>query len=606
MTASSKLPGDGGDDAAATATRAAAASPLAFKPPALAAATTVPRPATRAAGTPTGSRLTSASTGGPTGPAGAIGASSGGAPVVSASTWGVLRQPFFRGLWLCSGVYFIGNAMQSMAAAWMMVELTGSSLLAALVQTAVFLPMFLLVLPAGVLADTADRGRLLTWALLIQVAAGLLLAGLSITHHAGPATLLLLVFVCGCCTALLTPAWNSTINETLPREQLPAGITAIGISYNAARALGPALAGVVFAQVGGGWNFSLAVLGMFVMLFSIRRWPPRPHPPSRLPPERLWGGVLSALRFARHSKSVLAQLVRTVAYSGAGSGLWALLPAIGQRQLGLEASGFGLLMGCLGTGAIGAGLVIGRVRSRVALDTLVAAGCVLFGAMMLVTAWSPWHALVYPALVLAGAAWMAVMSTFNTATQTSAPPWVRARATALHTLCALGSFALGSALWGALSDLFGLPAALSTGAACMLAGVFLSRPFPLRMGQTPDVSPAAPREDLSSIADEPAPEAGPVAVEISYRIRADQARAFLAAAAQLKAPRRRDGATFWRLYRDLADPSRYVERFIVASWADYLRQRARGTQADLLIEARVRAFLQPGEAAAMAHYLAER
>ncbi|MEO9101197.1 MAG: MFS transporter [Burkholderiaceae bacterium] len=551
------------------------------------------------------SRHAASTASGPTGPAGAIGATHSSAPAVNASTWSVLRQPSYRGLWLCSAFYFIGNAMQSMAAAWMMVELTGSSLLAALVQTAVFMPMFLLVLPAGVLADTADRKRLLQWALLVQIVAGALLAVLAIGHRAGPATLLLLVFVCGCCTALLTPAWNSTINETLPREQLPAGITAIGISYNAARALGPALAGVVFAQVGGGWNYSFAVVGMLVMLWSIRRWPPRPHPPSRLPPERLWGGVLSALRFARHSKSVLAQLVRTVAYSGAGSGLWALLPAIGQSQLGLEASGFGLLMGCLGGGAIVAGLLIGRIRAHVALDTLVAVGCVLFAATMLVTAWSPWPWLAYPALMLAGAAWMAVMSTFNTATQTSAPPWVRARATALHTLCALGSFAIGSALWGALSDLFGLAAALSAGAVCMLAGVLLGRPFPLRMGQTPDVSPAAPREELT-ITDEPAPEAGPVAVEISYRIRADQARAFLAAAAQLKAPRRRDGATFWRLYRDLADPARYVERFIVTSWADYLRQRARGTQADLLIEARVRSFLKAGEAATMTHYLAER
>ncbi|MEO8249359.1 MAG: MFS transporter [Burkholderiales bacterium] len=542
---------------------------------------------------------------GPTGPAGALG-NEGSATPTSASTWSVLRHGAFRGLWVGAGIYFIGNAMQSMAAAWMMVEITGSAFFAALVQTAVFLPMFLLVLPAGVLADITDRRRLLLMSLVVQVLAGSVLAALSIAHLAGPTTLLLLIFVTGCCTALLSPAWNSTINDTLPRSELPAGITANGISYNAARALGPALAGLVFTYAGGAWNFVLAVIGTLVMLWSIRRWPPRPHPVSPLPAERLWGGILSALRFARHSKRVLAQLVRTVAYSFTGSALWALLPAIGQQRLDLDASGFGFLMGCLGIGAIGAGLAIGRIRAKMALDTLVAVGCVLYAAAMLAAAWSPWPALVYPALVLAGAAWMAVMSTFNTATQTSAPPWVRSRAVALHTLCALGSFALGSALWGGLSDVFGLSMALSAGAAGMTAGALLGRPFPLRMGRAQDVIPAKPWDDLHMIPDEPAPEAGPVSVEIGYRIKADQTAAFLEAVTQLRAPRRRDGATLWRLYRDLADPSRYVERFIVTSWGDYLRQRARSTQADQLIEARVRAFLQPGEVSTMTHYVAER
>ena len=298
------------------------------------------RPVAAPAGPLAASRHATLSAGGPTGPAGAIGASSSAAPAVNASTWSVLRQPSYRGLWLCSAVYFVGNAMQSMAAAWMMVELTGSSLLAALVQTAVFLPMFLLVLPAGVLADTADRGRLLQWALLIQVVAGTLLAALAIAHRTGPITLLLLVFVCGCCTALLTPAWNATINETLPREQLPAGITAIGISYNAARALGPALAGVVFTQVGGGWNYSIAVFGMLVMLWSIRRWPPRPHPPSRLPAERLWGGRVEcvALRTA-FEKCACA----TGAYGGVQRrGLRSVGAAAGDRAAAARAGGIRL------------------------------------------------------------------------------------------------------------------------------------------------------------------------------------------------------------------------------------------------------------------------
>ncbi|WP_326539864.1 MFS transporter [Pseudorhodoferax sp.] len=527
------------------------------------------------------------------------------APATDLTIRATLRHRAFLALLVGGSVYFVGNAMQAMATAWLMVELTGSSFLAALVQTAVFLPMFLLALPAGVLADTTDRRRLIVVSLIVQAATVALLAALVLAGWAGAATLLFLTFVAGCCTALLSPPWNSTIVDVVPRHELPQAITAVGISYNAARALGPAAAGWVFVAAGSGWVFVLAVAGVLALLEAVRRYPPRPHPPSRLPAERLWGGMLSALRFARHSETVLAQLVRTVAYSAAGSALWALLPVIAQRQLGLGAAGFGFLIGCMGAGAVLTGLVIARLRGWLGMERLVMAGCVLYAMAMLVTAYTRWAWLVYSVLLVAGGCWMAVMSTLNTATQTSVPPWVRARATAMHTLCALGSFAIGSAVWGALSDIVGLPAALTLAALGMAAGVLLVRPFPLRMGALGEVTQVKTSENLF-IVHEPDPEAGPVAVEIAYRIQPGAVDAFMEDVSLLRAPRRRDGATFWRVYRDLSDPARFVERFIVTSWADYLHQRARATLADQEIEARVRQHLLPGENTQIAHYVAER
>ena len=316
--------------------------------------------------------------------------------------------------------------------------------------------------------------------------------------------------------------------------------------------------------------------------------------------------MLSALRFARHSQAVLAQLVRTAAYSACGSALWALLPVIGQRQLGLGAAGVGLPWAAWAQAQSGAGLVLGGIRARFGLEALIRAGFLGFASAMLVAAFVRWPIAVYLALVVAGASWMSVMSTFNTATQTSAPPWVRSRAVSLHVLCALGPFAVGSAIWGALSGLFGLTLALS-----LAAGVDgLEHPAgpPLSAAHGRSAGRDAGGDDVEdfAIADEPSPEAGPVAVEIAYRIRPDEAAAFLDAASLLRAPRRRDGATFWRLYRDLAEPTRYVERFIVTSWADYLHQRARATLADQELEARVRSFVQLGEAVTLQHYIAER
>ena len=181
------------------------------------------------------------------------------------SIWSPLRQPAFRGLWLCGGVFFIGSGMQSMSASWLMIEQTGSSFLAALVQTAVFLPMFLLALPAGVLADTTDRRRLISGALIAQVAACALLALLVLSGRDGPASVLFLVFMCGCCTAVLTPAWNSSVVDPVPREEWPQAITAISIAYNAARAIGPTLAGLLFAWMGAGWVFVVTVFTTGVM-----------------------------------------------------------------------------------------------------------------------------------------------------------------------------------------------------------------------------------------------------------------------------------------------------------------------------------------------------
>jgi predicted MFS family arabinose efflux permease len=404
---------------------------------------------------------------------------------------------------------------------------------------------------------------------------------------------------------LLSPAWNTTVADAVPREDMPQAITAMSIAWNSARALGPSIAGFIFAGLGAGWVFATVVASVFAMLYVVKRWPPRPHAKSQLPTERLWGGTLAALRYARHSRLILAQLLRTVAYAGAGSALWGLLPAIAAQQLQMGATGFGLLMGCLGTGAVAAGLVLGKVRARMGLERLVATGCVVFAGAMLVTAFVKLHFVVYIALALGGAAWMAVMATFNTATQSSAPPWVRSRAAALHTVSALGSFAIGSAWWGAVSGVVGLPVTLGLAAIAMVGGAFLARPFPLRIGDVHEVTPGAAWEELY-VKDEPRPDDGPVAVELGYRIRDGEADEFLNAVTRLRDSRRRDGATIWRVYRDLGDRSRYVERFIVGSWADYLHQRARSTVADQELEARVREFVREGETVTMQHYLAER
>jgi MFS family permease len=522
----------------------------------------------------------------------------------SYSPLSALRHSAFRGLWIGSAVLFTGGSMQVMAASWLMIQLTRSSFLAALVQTAIFLPMFILALPAGVLADTMDRRRLILNTLSVQAVLLFALAVSTFLGWTGPAALLLLTFAAGCCGAFFSPAWNTSVVETVPHEEIPHAITAMAISWNCARALGPSIAGLVFAWLGAGWVFTASATGVLVMIYAVRRWPPAPHAKTTLPAERLWSGTVAGLRYARHSPMIFAQLLRTAAYSGAGSALWALLPAIAANNLHMDAAGFGVLVGCLGSGAVLAGVFLGKVRARFGLDLQVTTGCIVFAGAMVIVAFVRVPIIVFGVLAVAGAAWMAVMATFTTATQASAPPWVRSRAVAMQTISALGSFALGSAFWGAVSDIAGLSVALSAAALALVSGIFLARRFPLRMGTAGDITPVVLWEEIF-IKEAPLPDDGPVSVELGYRIDAGDAQEFLQAAMQLRAVRRRDGASLWRMYRDLGDSTRYVERFIIPSWAEYLHQRARATLADQEVETNVRKFLCKGEAVTTQHYIAE-
>jgi hypothetical protein len=253
-----------------------------------------------------------------------------------------LRHGAFRALLTGGTIYFVGNAMQAMAAAWLMVELTGSSFLAALVQTAVFLPMFLLALPAGVLADTTDRRRLILAALAVQAGVVALLALLVLAGWAGAATLLLLTFVAGCCTALLSPSWNSAIVDVVPRPNCRRPSPRWASPTTRPARWGRRLAGWCLCQPPAAAGSSCWRCWACWCCWS-RCGCTRPARtrPAGCRPSGCGAACSAALRFARHSETVLAQLVRTVAYSAAGSALWALLPVIAQRQLGLGAAGFG-------------------------------------------------------------------------------------------------------------------------------------------------------------------------------------------------------------------------------------------------------------------------
>ena len=522
----------------------------------------------------------------------------------SLSPWHPLRHRTFRTAWLAALATYLVVWMQSVGGAWYMTSLTPSPFWVAMMQTAVSLPGFFWSLPAGVLADLVDRRRLLLVTQVLMLFASGLMALLASGQWMGEVGLLFLTFLLGTGLALNAPAWQSALAEAVPREDVAQAVTLIGIAFNIARSIGPAIAGFVIVLSGSSGVFALNTVVLLYVTAVVWRWRMTART-SSLPPERLLGGMRAGLRFFVHSAPVKAFLVRTLLFSACGSALWALLPAVAHQRLGASAASFGTLIACLGLGAIAVGVLMPVIRARYTIERVLAIASVVFAITLVVVATvrSAW--IVYPVLMAGGAAWTATMSKIHAGLVTTVPSWVSSRMIALYILVTQAGMAFGALLWGALAAWQGLQTTLLVSAAALLLTRIASRRYVLRYGEEREVTHSGPVEQPAAFT-HPAMEAGPVAVELRYAIEPSSREGFIEAATRLGDVRRRTGATFWRLYRDLADDHRFTERFIVESWVEYQRQLMRTTLVDRDIEDAVRAFQRPGTPITTAYFLAER
>jgi MFS family permease len=521
----------------------------------------------------------------------------------TSSAWSPLRYPLFRVLWIATVASNVGTWMQNVAAVWLMTSLTSTPLLVALVQTATSLPVFLVGLAAGALADVVDRRRLLLftqgWMLVAAAALGIL----TLAGAATPWVVLALTFAIGLGAALNSPAWQAITNELVPRRELPAAVALGGVGFNLARAVGPALGGAVVAAAGAGVAFLLNAASFLGVMFVLYRWRREPET-STLPGERVFGAIRAGLRYARYAPALPAVLVRAGLFILCGSALWALLPLVARHRLGLGPGGYGVLLGCMGVGAVAGAALLPEARRRVTLDLLVGGASILFAAVTGVLAYASSLLLACAALIAGGAAWMAIMSSLNVAAQIAAPAWVRARALGVYLLVFQGGFAAGSALWGAVAGRAGEPTALACAAVGLVAGLAVVRRYPLG-GEELDLTPSMHWAE-PVVAWEPDPEDGPVLVTVEYCIPPEQAREFGHAMCDMRRLRRRDGAMRWGLFVDVAEPSRYLETFLVESWAEHLRQHERVTAADRAVEERARAFHRGDAPPRVSHLISAR
>ena len=523
---------------------------------------------------------------------------------VRTSPFAPLQSADFRLLWFGGLALNLALWMQAVGASWLMLSLAPTPLMVALIQTAQSLPTFLLGLPGGVLADLVNRRLLILVACGLLCVSTLLASFATATATMTPLLLLLVTAMIGAGFSLQAPAVHTSLIEAVPREQLFTSLALSAVSFNVARAVGPAIAGTIVAFAGTVAVFALCTLFFAYAFANAWRWRPSTRAPD-LPPERVLLGVQSALQYARHSPVIRVQLVRTLLFVGAASCVWALLPLLARDRLGLEADGYGLLLGSLGTGAIVGAFASERMRRRWGMNAVGIASTLIYAAGTFVTAESNNVAITCVALGCAGAGWAVVGNVNLTAIQTAIPPWVRARAMALYLLAFQGAMALGGALWGTVATHWGTEAALLATVVVLLATAVVMHFLPATIG---DAAEATPSEVAAPpfLHVTPGDEDGPIAVQVNYVIREQDRTAFLEVMTALGRSRRRDGALFWRIYRDLGDPQRYAERFVVRSWTDYLRQRARATEADHAVERRAWTLHVGTDPPGMQHMLAEK
>ena len=501
------------------------------------------------------------------------------------------RHGTFTVVWIATLVSNIGSWMYSSASAWLMTSLDANPLMVSLVQVASTLPMVLFAMPAGALADIVDKRRFLIGAEVFIAVVSTLFAALIWLHVIGPLSLLVFTFLIETGSAVSSPAWQSVVPELVPRQELPAAVALNSVGINASRAIGPALGGVMTAAFGIAAPFWINGVSNIGVIGALLRWRSAPHQESQVPAERFISALRTGVRHSRNNRHLRATLLRAVGFFLFASCYWALLPLVARDQVGAGPTFYGIVLGAIGVGAIGGALALPWLKTTLGPNRIVAAGTLgtAIALMLYGIAHDPATALA--ASILAGACWIAVLSTLNVSAQLALPEWVRGRGLAIYVTVFFGALTLGSALWGQVARIGGVPLSHFLAAAGSLIGIPLTWRWKLQTAADVDLTPSMhwPTPVLSRHLDS---DAGPVLVTIEYRINEPGRLAFLQALDRLSHERGRDGAYAWGLFEDTADPGRFLETFLVESWAEHLRQHKRVTNADRLVQEEVRRLLK--------------
>ena len=515
-----------------------------------------------------------------------------------------MRRPLFRSIWIAAVASNMATWMHDVGAAWLMTSLAPSPFMVSMVQAATSLPLFVFALPSGALADVIDRRRLLlfTQGWMLLAAAGL--AVVTASGLTNPELLLAFTMALGLGAAFNAPAWQAIVPEIVSREELPAAVAINSAGLNVARAVGPALGGVIVAAAGPQATFGLNAVSFIGVLYVLYRWK-RKVTSSQLPPEQLIGAMIAGLRYAKHAPGFRNVIGRTLLFVFPASALWALLPLVARQELGLTATGYGVLLGAVGAGALTGAYLLPRLRKKLSVDLLTGIATVVNSGALVALAVIRSVPLLGVVMLFSGAGWLIMLSSLNVAAQSVAAGWVRARALSVYLLTFFGSMAIGSLAWGALADALTMSPVILVAAVVAVVGVAANRRLSLATAEGIDLAPSLhwPAPVIHASLED---DKGPVMVTVEYNIKSSRAQEFRHAMHKLRSHRLRDGAIQWNLFQDSTVPGRYLECFLVGSWLQHLRQHERVTESDRKIQEEIRSFQRDAADPVISHFLAER
>jgi predicted MFS family arabinose efflux permease len=523
-------------------------------------------------------------------------------PMTRSSAWGPFRSHDFARMASAQFVSNVGGWMQTIGAQELMLTLTTSATLVALIQTAAGLPVVLLAVPAGAIGDLVDRRRLLIASQSFMLLAALTLAGLALAGLVTPWVLLALIFAVGAGQTLTSPTWQTLQPELVAPQDRTQAIALGAVNQNLSRAVGPAIGGALYAASSAAALFLVNAVSFVPVIGVVARWRGGARPASAVAPEHVAGAIRAGARYVAGSPALRVILLRAGLFMFFASSIWALLPLLARRHLHLGSGGYGLLLGGVGIGAVAGAAALPRLRGRVSAGALMTLSTLVFASVTLALAYVNVSALAALALAIAGTAWILALSTLNSRYQSTLPGWAKARGMSYYLVIFQGAGALGSAAFGVLAQDAGLTEAFVVAAVGLAVVALVGLSLPFREISAPELLPSGdwPDPQLSGAAE----PGRPVLVTVEYRPRPGLERDLIEALHAGRHARRRTGATSWRVWRDAADPQHVLEQFVVGSWEEHLRQHERVSLRDQQRLEEILAMTDRGQHTTVTHWLA--
>jgi len=520
---------------------------------------------------------------------------------MSTSPWSPLKIKTFKWLWLATLVSNTGSWMHETGAGWLISTLTESPVVVALLQTATSLPAFFILLPSGALSDILDRRSYLITGNIGMACVATIIGFLTLTGLINAWMLLGLTLFMGMGTAMIMPTWQSIIPEVVPRSELQSAIGLNTMGMNISRVIGALVAGTIIAFLGTGLVFVFNAISFLFVIFALKQWK-RVPPETKLPPEKFRAAIMTGLRYTKHSPALQATLFRSVGFYLFASVMWAMLPLIARDLLEGGPRTYSFLFAAISIGAISSALLLPKLRRKMNNDQLITGASILFAFGISITALVHVHAIAMLALCLCGAAWITVMTSAQLAAQTALPNWVKSRGLAVFQTFFMGSLAVGPVIWGTVTKYSSLPTAMLAASAGLVVAAFFTRRWPVsgndQLDHTPSKHWRQPTPVIPVL-----PEQGPVMVQVQYQVESGQLGEFLGAMEKLGRARQRDGAVFWGIFEEAANPGTYNETYVVPSWLDHLRQHERISKQDAALQQHIKTLLQEGTAPVVSHHI---